>query len=225
MTKKYIPLFDPRRPVLLPVGEKIPDSQAQVIVINGLVDLPKLATKIIAESLKVDTFDPKWKTEISLQQKLNRLNERIQKAKNEDKPIFVVGLSAGALLALIYAMEHPGDICRILSVCGVLNPNGLDPKMRRNFIRDYAGFKQAANYFSPESNQDSANYIKRLHLPAIINAYSSTGDSFVTLAASRPLWIENHRFVGSADHAPAIARTVVSDIRSQLRQLRSARFD
>lgn len=161
-----------------------------------------------------------------MDEKARRLDIVVQEAIDGGKQPLVVAVSAGAALMMAYLLtpEYHHKIRHGYSVSGLLNPdlNSLDLS---HLTTTSPGFEQVARFLTKNLTQE---VIEALHLPEKISAYNSPDDTVVPQQASHPSWIKNENFhnIGRGDHLESIARALIPDIVSQVRELKqNARFD
>ena len=91
-------------------------------------------------------------------------------------------------------------------------------------LTEVPSFRQAAEYLTEHLTEKR---IEGLSLAGKVTAYSSDDDGVVPLEASEPSWVEvqNKHRIGSQNHVKTIARTLATEIRSQIGKLAEAKFD
>lgn len=198
-------------------------SRVKFILLRGMEDLPDNLSGLIGSFLGATTFNSNWKTPEKLDDKLKRLHLVVKEAKDRGKEVIFIAVSAGAALAMAYTLKNPDNVRHIYSLSGLLNPN-LKKMDLSHLTSTSSSFNEVATYLTAELTPET---IKRLHLSDKVSAYSSPKgkDSVVPFEATQPDWVKIKRYIGSANHAPTIARILIYDIRSQLNQAAKAKFD
>jgi pimeloyl-ACP methyl ester carboxylesterase len=97
-----------------------------VILARGMEDLPPWVSGEIAKLLKAEAFNSNWKDAESFDEKLSRFKNMVKKLKEEHGHVVVIGVSAGAGLALALMLEEPDLIDHLYSCSGVLDPNLIE---------------------------------------------------------------------------------------------------
>lgn len=208
------------------------NSNVALILLRGVEDLPDKVSGAIAGSLHATAFDSNWQDKESFREKLNRLDKLVDQTLQIKKEIILIGVSAGGGLGMAYMLEYPQKIRHLFSLDGLVDPNlpvNLNKGKMTELCEDNPSFKEMSELLTGklhlpdgELNQE---LIKNYHLPDKISTYSSGADEIVPLAVSEPSWIVNKRRVGEGKHATSIARTLIFDLRHELKPLNEANFD
>jgi len=182
-----------------------------------MADLPGWASKLMAEHLEAcEVYDPKWKDENGLEEKVKGLGKIIAKAACNPGPIVVVGISAGAGLTVEYVLRHPGKISHIFSVGGVLNP---DPEKQElePLTSTSRGFKEMA--FDLAKRLKELDFDEKLKLGKIITVYDGIDDEVVPKEALEPIWIKKINKIESKVHLVTIGLALLTDVHNKLEEL------
>ncbi|MFA6602945.1 MAG: hypothetical protein WCT01_04035 [Candidatus Shapirobacteria bacterium] len=196
-------------------------SNVEVLVIQGMADLPDFANKMMAKILGANLYDPEWLEKgRSLEKMLLELDELITKDVGKGKRVALVGISAGAGLAMVYLSKHPNKICHIYSVGGVLNPipNSKEEKFS-DLMRDSASFAQMAVYL--QQWYAEPGIVEMFNLREKVTAYVSGqdgGDGILPEAVLKPDWVKLYE-VGEGDHVESIVEVLMGEIREKIKKL------
>lgn len=207
--------------ILGKIKEKRGNSQAGVILIRGLEDLPESASKVMGDLFQMEVFNPQWKTKESLKEKAGRLDKMVQQIRDEGKQPIVIGLSAGAAMMTAYMVMYPNKIRYGYSVSGLLDPN-LNKMDLSHLTETSSGFRETAEFLTDNLRPE---IIKELKLADKISAYSSPYDQVVPQAASHPEWIKNFQEIKIGDHLGSIILVLVGDIGKQIEKWNEAKLE
>jgi pimeloyl-ACP methyl ester carboxylesterase len=189
----------------------------RIVVAQGMADLPGWASKLMAEHLEAcEVFDPKWKDDEGLEEKVKGLEKVIAKAACNSGPIVIVGISAGAGLSVEYVLRHPEKINHIFSVGGVLNP---DPETQdlEPLTGTSRGFKEMA--FDLAKRLKGLDVDEKLKLGKMITVYDGVDDEVVPKEALEPIWIKKINKIESKMHLVTIGLALLTDVHNKLEEL------
>jgi hypothetical protein len=206
-----------RSGVRVPSGPQMETGKYRIVVVQGMADLPGWASNLMAQHLEAcEIYDPKWKDENGLEEKLEGLEKIMAKAACNPGPIVVVGISAGAGLVLEHVLRHPGKISYIFSVGGVLNP---DPETQEleTLTNNSRGFKEMV--FDLAKRLKELDFDEKLRLGKIITVYDGIDDEVVPKEALEPIWIKKINKIESKVHLVTIGLALLTDVHDKLEEL------
>lgn len=218
-----------------------PGSQVGFVLIRGMEDLPDSISGVIAKGLNTEAFNSRWKNNESLDKKVERLEEMVDNIRDQGKQVVLLGVSAGAGLAMVYTLRYPDKVRHIYSFSGLLDPD-LNKMNLEHLTSTSSSFKEMAEELTDRLTPETR---ERLHLSEKVTAYASyvnkdfkgdfpltadgrklPNDGIVPLVASQPEWVKrvNVKSVGKASHAIGIAKALF-DVKKDLRIVEKAKFD
>lgn len=208
------------------IGES--DRQgARVVVIQGMADLPGWASEMMLNFLGAcELYDPRWSNSEGLEKKLDGLKETIDRANCGEGPVILVGISAGAGLAVEYMLRNKHQVRHLFSVAGVLSPDPKDPKIIR--LKSFMGiFRRGFSEMVPDLADRLARLgeDEKIQLGKRITAYSARiEDGKVPMEASEPSWAKVIK-IGSRGHTRTIGLALMTDVKKKLDEVREGRFE
>jgi pimeloyl-ACP methyl ester carboxylesterase len=198
--------------------EHMANNESVVIIIQGMADLPLWANQLIANLLGGQLFDPRWHDKRrSLAQNIKELKEMVKTVKQNASEVILVGISAGAGLALVYLSQNKDDIAHIYTVGGVLNP---DPSQKGEKFADLMAtspaFAQMTRYLHGWFEEEGV--VERYNLANKVTAYASGkkgGDGILPDTVLKPSWAKVVE-VGEGDHLESIGQILLGAIRERV---------
>ena len=192
----------------------------RVVIVQGMADLPGWANEMMAKQLGAcRLYDPKWKDGKGLEEKLAKLKKTIREADCNNGPVVVVGISAGAGLALEYMLRNPNEIRHLFSVGGVLDPD-LEKQRLEHLTRFSVGFREMVESLAKRSKVEKAVAGRR------ITAYSAGDeDKVVPKEALEPKWVKKIVRVEVKGHVPMIGTVLMTDVKRKLEELQGKSFE
>lgn len=196
-------------------------SEVEVLIVGGMADLPDFANKMMAKILGADLYDPEWLEKgRSMELMIAELDKVVTKSVDKRKRVVLVGISAGAGLAMVYLSQYPDKVYHIYSAGGVLNPipNSKEEKFP-DLMRDSTAFAQMAQYLHKWYREPGV--VEKFDLQTKVTAYASGrdgGDGILPEAVLKPDWVKLYE-VGQGDHIESIVETLMSEIREKIKKL------
>lgn len=137
-----------------------------IIVVGGLGDTGKSLQKIIFWwkwfGFNLVSFETKWRSDETFEQKMERLDKFISLFKKKYKKISLIGTSAGGSFGINYLIKFPNKVYRVVNVCG---------RVRIGDLTGYRNLKNMAK--TSESFEKSVRLvdqqINKKHLPRLLN--------------------------------------------------------
>lgn len=191
----------------------------RVVIIQGMADLPGWANGLVKKFLGAcELYDPRWSNGEGLEKKLKGLERSIGKASCSGGPVVLVGISAGAGLAMEYMLRNPNKIRHLFSVGGVLSPNENSYKeITKKVHMESPGFKEMTEDLAGRLREPSG--INRTRLRNMVTAYSAKiEDGIVPRETSEPEWARVVR-IGGRGHVRTIGLALLTDVRDKLIEL------
>lgn len=197
-------------------------EQASFILVRGMEDLPDTLNQMAGYLLGTEVFNPYWyNPQETVEEKLIRLGQVVDQAKNQEKQVVLVGISAGAALAMAFMLQRPKSIRHLYSLSGVLDPtNQSSPEL--DHLKKNKTLREVIEYLDGNLNQGT---ITRLHLADRITAYYSPGDKKVPSSIASPDWVGKKKRMGSSGHITTIVRTLIEETRQEVKTVSTASFD
>jgi len=158
----------------------------KIIVVAGLGD-NKLELTIASnwwkkEGLEPIIFLPRWENKKGVKPKLARLLKMIDKESSKDK-IFLIGISAGASLAMNAFLKRLGKVEKMVSVCGRLkmgwSDNEISKKLQKNTLTRRA-FKESVKLL-----EDKIKDLKEEDKKRIMTVSAEYGDELIPIQTSK----------------------------------------
>lgn len=220
---------------MIDIEKKEKESQVEVIMVQGMSDMGSFLNHLAAAHINATAFDPGWtdkkdeETGDNLEKKLGRLGKIIDQAREENKVVVLVGISAGAGLAELLMLKRGIDsgVRHLYSVGGVLSPNLNSPDKKdkekwKVLRKDHMAFTQMIEelYFilkDPEAVRLSGVRDK-------VTVYKSPEDEVVTQEALAPDWVKKVKDVNNSTHLGSIVGALVGDIKKKTDMLKKANF-
>lgn len=152
-------------------------------------------------------FHSDWTSPETFKQKLKRLGQVVESAKQNNQKVIFVGVSAGAALAESWMLLHPHDdtVIHLYSLCGVLDPR-LDNPLIDALTGPNPSFSEMVVFLRKNLHQKS---ITDANLPSKITVFSSKDDDVVPREASDPPWVKEVVKIGSDNHIVSIVKMLL----------------
>ena len=164
----------------------------KIIVVSGLGDngreLKLASTWWKKEGLEPIIFLPHWENEKGVKPKLTRLLRKIN-IESRDKKILLLGISAGASLAMNAFLMKPEKIEKVVSLCGRLKM-GLSKDMIRRKLQENT-LKRRAFRESVELLQKNLNKLAKIDKKRILTLSAEFGDEVIPLETSTLPGVKN----------------------------------
>ena len=159
------------------------------------------------EGLKPIIFLPNWEKKEGIKPKLVRLLELIDKESNKE-PVMLLGISAGASLALNAFMERLDKIEKMVSLCGRLRfgwSRGIIKKKLQEDTLKHMAFKQSVKLL--EKNIKS---LKRSDRKRVMTVSAKFGDELIPIGTSK-LAGANNILIPTMEHVLSIFSGMTSN--------------
>lgn len=158
----------------------------KVIIVAGLGDNGR-ELKIASagwkkEGLKPIIFLPKWDNNETAKTKLVRLI-RVIDVESKKGPVFLVGISAGASLAMNAFVQRLDKVDKMVSLCGRLRFGWSRGMVKRKLQEDT--LKHRAFRESVELLTEKVGLLKREELQRIMTVSAKHGDELIPIGTSK----------------------------------------
>ncbi|MFA6518059.1 MAG: hypothetical protein WCV93_00190 [Candidatus Shapirobacteria bacterium] len=158
----------------------------KIIVVTGLGDDGKATALATVGWKKLElrpiVFVPKWENKEGLESKLAKLLEIIDKESKTEK-IFLLGISAGASLAMNAFMQRLDRLEKLVSVCGRLRFGWSRDKIKRKLQENtlsYLAFRE-----SVEMLEKNIKYLGKVDRRRIMTVSAKFGDEMIPRGTSQ----------------------------------------
>jgi pimeloyl-ACP methyl ester carboxylesterase len=201
-----------------------------VVIVQGMADLKELGNEIMAGFVDSGAtgYDPGWHqkdgVDRDLEMMLSEFGQMVEVAGENGKPVVVVGVSAGAGLALLYKLRNPeANILHLYSASGVLDPNinsnnVYDIRMWRVLCEGHPAFTDMVNELSARLGEKGAT--EKHGLRDWVTVLTSGGvDGTVPKATLEPEWVKVER-VGNSNHVGTVITALGAIIGPRIRELK-----
>lgn len=129
-----------------------------IIIVGGLGDTGNSILKTICWwklfGFDLKSFDTKWRSDETFEQKFKRFDKLISSVRNEYKNISLLGTSAGGSFALNYLIANPNKIYKAVNICGrikVGKPTGYRNLI--NMAKSSKSFEQSVRLVDQKANK------------------------------------------------------------------------
>jgi len=155
----------------------------KIIVVTGLGD-NGIATELATRGWREEGYEPivfvpEWEKEENIEKKI----ERLEKLVDKEKPKVILGISAGASLALNVFVQNKDKVGKMVSVCGRLrfgwSENVISRKLQENTL------KTKAFYESVELVETYISKLSEADKKRVLTFSSELGDELIPIETSQ----------------------------------------